>query len=133
MPLPAANFYFILRNGFDKLSLNSFFFLSDPPCPAVREMSDSIPSLLSLFHIEELKKDFITSNISNPKCSAPTLPLLLSLSRACLPARLPFPAPSCRPPSQPLSLLLRKAARSRHLSRKNPRLFGKPAGENRIL
>ena len=68
MPLPAANFYFILRNGFDKLSLNSFFFLSDPLCPAVREMPDSIPSLLSLFHIEELKKDFITSNISNHKC-----------------------------------------------------------------
>ena len=65
--------------------------------------------------------------------SAPTLPLLLSLSRACLLARLPLPAPSCRPPSQPLSLLLRKAARSRHLSRKNPRLFGKPAGENRFF
>ena len=72
--------------------------------------------------------------------SAPTLPLLLSLSRACLLARLPLPAPSCRPHSQPLSLQLRKAAHSRHLSRKNPRLpirkqrelFGKPAGENRL-
>ena len=67
-------------------------------------------------------------------------PLLLSLSRACPPARFPLPAPSCRPPSLPLPLRLCKAARSRPLSRMNPRfpnrkqreLIGKPAGENRL-
>ena len=67
-------------------------------------------------------------------------PLLLSLSRACLPVRFSLPAPPCRPPSLPLPLRLRKAARSRLLSRMNPRfpnrkqreLIGKPAGESSL-
>ena len=64
-------------------------------------------------------------------------PLLLSLSHACPLSTACAPLP---PPSLPLPLRLCKAARSRPLSRMNPRfpnqkqreLIGKPAGENRL-